>query len=70
MVDRYLIKDATGLVVNVVLWDGDADTWEAPKGCVAVKLDGASTVGPGDKVDAGNKVTRKFDPTKDAAPNG
>lgn len=42
---RYaIVEDGTGLVVNVVIWDGDP--WEPPAGTTAVE-DAAGIVGPG-----------------------
>lgn len=39
MSDRYaVIDDATQVVVNVVLWDGEND-WTPPEGCTAVQSD-------------------------------
>lgn len=39
MAEKYAILDAThGHLVNVVLWDGDADKWQPPVGTNAVKL--------------------------------
>lgn len=67
-VGRYAIKDSKGLVVNVVLWDGNTETWEPDKGFTAHRLDPASKVGPGDIVDAQLRVTKKYEPTKDVKP--
>lgn len=34
---NYAIIDATGLVVNVAIYNG-TDTWQAPSGCIAVLI--------------------------------
>ena len=37
---RYgVVEVATGLVVNVILWDGDTTQWQPPEGCIAVQSD-------------------------------
>ena len=33
-----VVDDATNIVVNVVLWDGEAE-WAPPDGCTAVQSD-------------------------------
>jgi hypothetical protein len=50
---RYALIDATGLVVNVVLWDGLAE-WAAPDG---LTLEPAPDhVGPGWRKDGGEWI--------------
>ena len=44
---RYaMVHDASGIVVNVVMWDGDEASWRAPSGYTMIQ-DDASVVGPG-----------------------
>lgn len=31
MSERYAVVDSSGLVVNVVLWDGNAESWQPPE---------------------------------------
>ena len=52
---RYAVIDANGLVVNVVLWDGESK-WTPPEGCTARNVEGKS-VGPGETY---NKLTRTY----------
>ena len=43
---RYAIVDvATNVVLNVVMWDGNTETWQPPEGTAAYPSDTAS---PGD----------------------
>ena len=36
MVQKYVILDAvTGEFVNLVLWDGNTETWQPPEGTIA-----------------------------------
>jgi len=41
---NYAIIDSTGTVINVVLWNGNAD-WQPPAGCQAVELQGSAGIG-------------------------
>ena len=34
----YAVVDSDGLVVNVVLWDGEPTKWTPPDGCTLVPL--------------------------------
>ena len=44
---RYaMIEDASGIVVNVVEWDGDEANWKAPTGYTMVE-DAGGEAGPG-----------------------
>lgn len=45
--NRYALVDGAQLVVNVILWDGNTSTWEAPAGTTAHLLPDDSLVGPG-----------------------
>ncbi|HHT8903073.1 TPA: hypothetical protein ACT5CR_006060 [Burkholderia cenocepacia] len=38
-----------GMVVNVVVWDGDETIWQPPAGCEAVKIPDGVTVAIGDE---------------------
>lgn len=49
-----------GFVVNIVVWDGDIETWQPPEGCVAHEL------APEDAVSIGYA----FDGTSFMAPTG
>ena len=40
----YAIIDSTGLVINVIEWDGKPP-WQPPQGCIAVKLTGGAGIG-------------------------
>jgi hypothetical protein len=42
---RYAVIDGNN-VVNVILWDGDAD-WSPPEGTQTVELGDTAAVGPG-----------------------
>jgi len=46
-INRYAIVDGDGLVVNVILWDGDQNNWQPPEGTVANLLADDSPVSPG-----------------------
>lgn len=35
---RYALIDGDGIVQNVVLWDGNLDTWQPPEGLTPVKV--------------------------------
>ncbi len=48
---RWALVAANGTVDNVVLWDGDRDTWAPPDGFAAVSLDDSEPVGPGHALD-------------------
>ena len=38
----YAVIDSSGLIVNVVVWDGQSE-WSPPEGCMAVVIpDGAA----------------------------
>lgn len=43
---NYAIIDSTGTVINVVLWNGNAD-WQPPEDCQAVELQGSAGIGWG-----------------------
>jgi hypothetical protein len=44
---RYaMVQDASGIVVNVIEWDGDTATWQPPAGYTMVE-DTESKAGPG-----------------------
>lgn len=48
---RYaMVDDASGIVVNVIEWDGNPDTWAAPGGYTMVE-DSAGQAGPGFTLD-------------------
>ncbi|MFZ4761268.1 MAG: hypothetical protein ACOYK8_00430 [Alphaproteobacteria bacterium] len=47
MVKRYAIFDDAGLVMNVVLWNGDNAIWQPPQGCSALELSDNDFVGIG-----------------------
>lgn len=51
MVTRYAVV-CDGTVENVVMWDGDTDTWQPAEGCEMVPLNG-QTVSPGDLYNGG-----------------
>lgn len=39
---RYcVIREDTNIVVNVVVWDGNLETWQPPENCIAVQSDEA-----------------------------
>ena len=40
----HAIIDATGLVINVIEWDGKPP-WQPPEGCIAIKLTGGAGIG-------------------------
>ena len=40
----YAIVNSTGLVINVIEWDGKPP-WHPPEGCTAVKLTGGAGIG-------------------------
>ena len=40
----YAIIDATGLVINIIEWDGKPP-WQPPEGCIAIKLTGGAGIG-------------------------
>lgn len=61
MVSRYAIV-CDGIVENIVLWDGDTDTWQPDAGCEMVRLNGQA-VNPGDTYDG-----RAFIPGQVPAP--
>lgn len=46
---RWAIVDGDGAVVNVVLWDGDTDTWQPPEGTTPYELADDAAVQPGDR---------------------
>ena len=36
MIERYVILNAEGgWLENVILWDGNLETWHPPQGCIA-----------------------------------
>ena len=37
-----IVEQATGLVLNVIEWEGDTETWRPPEGCNAVQSDVAN----------------------------
>jgi hypothetical protein len=41
---NYAIIDNTGLVVNVILWDGESE-WQPPEGYQAVELTDGAGIG-------------------------
>jgi hypothetical protein len=41
---RYALV-AAGVVVNVILWDGNADTWSPPDGTTAVECPDEAGIG-------------------------
>jgi hypothetical protein len=44
---RYaMVQDASGVVVNVIEWDGNTETWQPPAGHTMV-LDEPPSAGPG-----------------------
>lgn len=44
---RYaMVQDASGIVVNVIEWDGDEATWQAPAGYTMI-ADPDGEAGPG-----------------------
>lgn len=53
MINRYAIV-ANGTVENVVMWDGDATTWQAPVGAAANILPDSLPVSPGYTFDGTN----------------
>lgn len=56
--NRYALVDADGLVVNVLLWDGEAE-WAPPDDLTLLRLADDSPVQLGDTIDAkGNVITR------------
>lgn len=39
MSESYAILDATnGWLINLVMWDGNTETWQPPSGTVAIKV--------------------------------
>ena len=40
----YAIIDSTGLVINIIEWDGKPP-WHPPDGCTAVKFAGGAAIG-------------------------
>jgi len=59
-----MVDEASGIVVNVVEWDGDEATWRAPTGYLMVE-DSASQAGPGYTYEDGT-----FTPPPGGAPSG
>lgn len=45
-INRYAIVE-NGMVTNVILWDGNTETWQPPMGSTANLLPNDSPVGPG-----------------------
>jgi hypothetical protein len=41
---NYALVDNTGLVVNVIVWDGESD-WQPPEGLTAVLITGNAGIG-------------------------
>jgi hypothetical protein len=37
-IKSYAVVDASGAIINSVLWDGSSD-WMPPKGCTAIQSD-------------------------------
>jgi hypothetical protein len=33
-IENYLIIDQNNVVTNIVLWDGNINTWQPPEGCL------------------------------------
>ena len=53
---RYaMIDDASGIVVNVIEWDGDEANWKSPTGYTMV-LDDPPAAGPGFTYDGTNFI--------------
>jgi hypothetical protein len=44
LMQSYAIVDGSGLVINLVQWDGVAQ-WSPPAGCLAVQDDGTAVIG-------------------------
>ena len=62
---RYaMVDDASGIVVNVIEWDGEEATWRAPTGYTMV-LDEPPAAGPGFSYAAG-----VFTPPPGGQPSG
>ena len=41
---NYALVDNTGLVVNIIIWDGESD-WQPPEGLIAVPLTDGAAIG-------------------------
>jgi len=37
----YILIDKANNVINSMMWDGDPENWQAPKGITAIQYDGA-----------------------------
>jgi len=48
----YAIID-DGIVVNIVVWDGNTETWQPPEGSTAVEITAEQVVGVGYTYSAG-----------------
>lgn len=51
-VSRYALVNATNMVVNVVMWDGNVETWQPEEGLIAHILADGQPGGPGDLWDS------------------
>lgn len=40
-----VIDSATGIVISVVVWDGNTETWPPPEGCIMAVLTGSAGIG-------------------------
>lgn len=40
-----VIDTATGIVVNIISWDGNLETWQPPEGCEMALLTGSAGIG-------------------------
>lgn len=47
MEKAYAVVDGAGLVVNVVLWDGNLSTWQPDEGCKVIAVPEDFSVAPG-----------------------
>lgn len=63
---KYALVDESGTVFNLISWDGDAASWQAPDGTQAIEIGDDEFVTIGSTYDTGSGFSHNEPPTEPA----